>query len=204
MMDIKSVIAQNISELRIEGGMTQLELAERLHYSDKAVSKWERGESVPEISTLKAISELFGVTLDYLVSEEHTESEKAVSDVANKKEKKAAHTAVTAISVLCVACIATLVYILIDVLAPSVKGHWLAFICAVPLSAIVWLVFNSIWFNKRRNYFIISILMWGVLLCIHLSLLCAGFSVWQVYLLGVPGQIVIILWSCIRPKKRKN
>ena len=58
--------------------MTQLDLAEKLHYSDKAVSKWERGESVPEIGTLTAIADLFGVPLDYLVRSEHEEPAAAV------------------------------------------------------------------------------------------------------------------------------
>ena len=69
--DIRSVIAANITALRTSSGMTQLDLAEKLHYSDKAVSKWERGESVPEIGTLTAIADLFGVPLDYLVRSEH-------------------------------------------------------------------------------------------------------------------------------------
>ncbi len=87
MTDIKSVIAKNISELRIKNGMTQLELAESLQYSDKAVSKWERGESVPEIATLKAIAELFEVTLDFLVSE-HENCESAHSTPARKNGAK--------------------------------------------------------------------------------------------------------------------
>ena len=73
MNDIKAIIAKNITDLRLAKGLTQLELAEQLHYSDKAVSKWERGESVPEISTLMAIADLFGVTLDHLVNEHSPE-----------------------------------------------------------------------------------------------------------------------------------
>ena len=204
MIDIKSVIAKNISELRTEKGMTQLELAERLHYSDKAVSKWERGESVPEISTLKAISELFCVTLDYLTSEEHEEAKEEKSCASNEasNDGRVRRSAVTAISVFCVVFLSTLAYILIDILAPSVVCHWLCFIYALPLCMVVWLIFNSIWFNKRHNYPIISVLMWGVLLSVHLSLICVGFSSWQIYLLGIPGQVAIVIWSMIRPKKK--
>ena len=75
MEEIKQIAAKNIAALRIESKMTQLELAEKLNYSDKAVSKWERGESIPDVITLKAIADMFGVTVDYLITE-HSENEK--------------------------------------------------------------------------------------------------------------------------------
>ena len=49
MEDIKND-AKNITELRILNNMTQMELAEKLNYSDKTISKWERAESSPDIS----------------------------------------------------------------------------------------------------------------------------------------------------------
>ena len=70
-MELKQVIADNVSSLRRDAGMTQAELAEKLNYTDKAVSKWERGESCPDITVLKTIAELFGVTVDYLITREH-------------------------------------------------------------------------------------------------------------------------------------
>ena len=71
MTDLKNIIAKNISDLRRENGYTQFELAEKLNYSDKSVSKWERAEAVPDVAVLKEIADLFGVTLDYMVEEEH-------------------------------------------------------------------------------------------------------------------------------------
>ena len=73
MEDIKSIVAKNLSDLRQRNGMTQLELAERLNYSDKTISKWERAESSPDIAVLVEIADLFGVTVDYLVTVEHAE-----------------------------------------------------------------------------------------------------------------------------------
>ena len=75
MEDLKSIVARNIIALRRKHDMTQLELAEKLNYTDKAVSKWERGESLPDIVILKTIADLFGVTLDYLVTLEHDDRE---------------------------------------------------------------------------------------------------------------------------------
>ena len=73
MQELKFVIAKNIQKLRLEKEWTQLELAEKINYSDKTVSKWERGESLPDIIVLKKIADIFEVTLDYLVEEEHNE-----------------------------------------------------------------------------------------------------------------------------------
>ena len=199
MEDIKSVIADNISSLRTSFGMTQLELAQKLHYSDKAVSKWERGESVPEISTLKSLAELFSVTVDYLLHPEHDARVYIKPSSTNVRN----HSVITAMSVLLVWFVSLLFYVVVDIFA-SVPFMWLVFIYSVPASCIVWLVFNSIWFNKRRNYFIISLLTWGVIACVHLSSLAFGANVWQVYILGAPAQLVILLWSFLRTGKNNG
>lgn len=220
MEDVKITIAKNISELRVAAGMTQLELAEKLHYSDKAVSKWERAESVPDITTLTLIAEVFGVSLDFLVcgisdnkgqtADGNTETdeisddggEESASDLLRKKRKKTNHTVITLMSVLLVWFIAAFVYVLIDLISVDMHYHWLAFIYAVPISAIVWLVLNSIWFSRQLNYFIVSLLSWSLLVSIHLSLLPAGINIGLIYVLGVPAQLIIILSSKIRFTKR--
>ena len=65
-MDTKSIIANNIIELRKSKKWTQIELAEKLNYSDKAISKWERAESLPDVTVLQQIAALFSVSVDYL------------------------------------------------------------------------------------------------------------------------------------------
>lgn len=205
--DIRAVIAKNICELRTSSGMTQLELAERLHYSDKAVSKWERGESVPEISTLFAISELFGVTLDYLVHGEHKAAEpidesEYRDEPAPPVKKPVNHAMITGMSILLVWFIAALVFVMIDMISSTAHAHWLSFAYAVPVSMIVWLVLNSIWSNQRRNYLIISLLVWSFLAAIQLTFFASGINVFQLYILGIPAQLVIVMWSRVRYKRK--
>ena len=67
MEGTKNTVAKNIVRLRQASGMTQAELAAKLNYSDKAVSKWERGESLPDVAVLSKIADLFQVSLDWLV-----------------------------------------------------------------------------------------------------------------------------------------
>lgn len=204
MNDIKATVAKNISELRQKNGMTQLELAEKLNYSDKAVSKWERGESIPDVSVLLCIAGLFGVSIDYLVREDHGAS--LPPELLPPQKQEYRRGVITAVSVLLVWLIAVAVFVMASIFLDGAHGLWLSFIYAVPVSAIVWLILNSVWFNKRLNYPIISVLMWSVILALHLTLLVCGENVWMLYLLGIPGQIIILFWSVIRrsPENKKR
>ncbi|MBE6965702.1 MAG: helix-turn-helix transcriptional regulator [Ruminococcaceae bacterium] len=199
MDDLRLIIAKNISELRRTAEMTQFELAERLNYSDKAVSKWERGESVPDIAVLKNIADIFSVTVDYLLEEEHT---KKRFDKPQNKIRLANRGFITGMSITLVWLIALLVFVTGDMFREQLLGyHWLIFLWAVPVTFIVWLVLNSVWFNKRRNFLIISFLMWTSLAAIHVSLIVLfDINVRFIYLLGIPGQIIILFWSFIRSK----
>lgn len=188
MEDLKHIIAHNLSELRRSASMTQIDLAERLHYSDKAVSKWERGESIPDVGVLKEIADLFGVTVDYLLTEEHTAPREDVP--AGRQHRRAV---VTLLSVALVWLIATVVFVILGMVLPGLLGEWLAFVYAVPVSAIVLLVFNSLWGRRRRNYGIVSVLVWGLLLSAFLTY--PRGMMWMIFLLGIPAQIIIWLWS---------
>ncbi len=200
MNDIKSVVAKNIAELRQASGLTQLELGEKLNYSDKAVSKWEHADSMPDISVLVEIADLFDVPLDYLVREEH-DIKKEIKAQSKPSPQKII---VTAVSVLFVWFVAVAAFVTVSTCFKQLKFEWLTFIYAVPVSAIVWLVFNTLWFNRRLNYFIVSILMWSVLTVVHLSLLPFGVNFWMTYLLGIPGQVIILLLSLMRKPQKKE
>lgn len=199
MTDIKATVAHNITELRKRAGMTQLDLAERLNYSDKAVSKWERAESLPDVQTLLELADLFGVPLDALVRDENAAAAVEGAPVIKRRSNKPT---VAGLGILLVWLIAVCVFVLLSITLP-ITGEWLAFIAAVPVSAIVWLVFNTLWFNRRLNYLIVSILMWSILVLLHLILFHAGLAAWMIYLLGIPGQIIILVWSRMRFGKRK-
>ena len=200
MEDIKSNVAKNITELRILNNMTQMELAEKLNYSDKTISKWERAESSPDISVLVEMADLFGVTLDYLVRTENIEE--AVSE-RKTKEVTFNRRAVSYIAEGGGWIVAIFAYIVSTFFTNHMTLHWLYFVYALPVVLIVKLVFNSIWFNPRHNYLIISALLWSILATIHITFLYYKINVSLIYLLGVAGQIVIVLASYINKPKTK-
>ncbi len=194
MEDIKNIVAKNITELRRANNMTQLELAEKLNYSDKTISKWERAESSPDISVLIEIADLFGVTLDYFVKAEHTEKE------AVEREPEAAKYNRKAIVYFLesgVWLIAVLAFVITTLILKENAFQILYLVYAVPVVLIIKLVFHSIWFNSKNNYYIISLLMWSVLAAVHITFWYFKINAALIYLLGVVGQIVIVLWSFI-------
>ncbi len=198
MTDVKMTIAKNITALRQSNKLTQIELAEKLNYSDKAVSKWERGESIPDVIVLKSIADLFGVSLDYLLEAEHDAQPVVIPENNGYQQRNRRVT--TTLSVLLVWFVATVCYVVMDLCVPTTVFKWIAFAYAVPVSVIVWLVFNSTWFNRRHNYGIISLLMWSGLACLFVTLLAAGYLLWKFFLLGIPGQVAILLWSRFQKK----
>ena len=198
MEDIKSIVAKNITELRLLNNMTQMELAEKLNYSDKTISKWERAESTPDISVLVEIANLFGVTLDFLVKSESIEDA-----VARHKteETKYNRRVIAYISESIGWLSAIFAFIITTLILRKTTFQRLYFVYALPVVLIVKLVFNSIWFKKHRNFLIVSLLMWSTIAAIFITALLFSQIWWKLFILGVPGQIIIIMWSHIKYKK---
>ena len=191
MDDLKVITASNIIKLRTQAGMTQLELAEKLNYSDKSVSKWERAESMPDAYVLKRMSEIFGVSVDYLLSA-HDEWKPAAP------EQTISSRVVTTIAIVGIWTAALLAFIVCWLM-----GHlvWLIFAYAVPVSLITLLVLHSIWEAGRYNYWIIAALVLSVITVVYLTLLEQNW--WQLFLLAIPAELVVFLSSKVK-KSRKS
>lgn len=188
--DLREVIAKNICELRCEMNMTQLMLAEVLNYSDKAVSKWERGEALPDVTVLKRIADYFGVTVDYLLESEHGTNAHPTRELVKQRRRNRA--VITLMSVACAWLVATIAFaVLLSV--QTAFAPWLVFVYAIPVSMIVAVVFNSIWGARRLNFFIVSTMLWGLLLSVYLTVkLVALANIWVLFIVGIPIQFLVI------------
>lgn len=197
---VKSQIGTNIAVFRKQSGMTQAELAEKLNYSDKAISKWERGESIPDVLTMMALAEQFEVQVQELLRdpnalpENPTNLEKAMVQVSERAlRRKANKNIILALSTTLVWFVALLFFVVIS--SFHISRSWVGFVYAVPINAIVLLSLRSAWRDFRWNKALISIIVWGSLVSIYVSLLVfLHENVWKVFLLGIPGQIAIFLW----------
>jgi transcriptional regulator with XRE-family HTH domain len=198
-MDIKENLAANLVAYRKTANLTQAELAEKLNYSDKAVSKWERGESVPDLYVLKQLADFYGVKIDTLISEPKKEKINLIGNISKKR----------GIICLCSAglvwLIAILFYALINIIIPSITQTWLSFIYAIPITLIILLVLTAVWHKKLTNMIIVSLLVWSTILTIFLTLtyvlINPPFNLWMLFLIGVPAQAVIIFWFLYRKIK---
>lgn len=198
---LKLQIGKNIAAYRKHRQLTQAKLAELLNYSDKAVSKWERGESMPDVTTLVQLAELFEVTVNDLLVDpeavpEHDAGmvERAVGRAIEKTlKRKAQKRIILQLSALLVWLLATLCFVILS--AFDIRSSWMTFVYAIPADAVVRLSLRSAWRDFRRNQGLISVILWGGLLSVYLSFLVfAGIEMWRLALLGVPGQAAIFLW----------
>ncbi len=203
MKDLREIIAENIQSLRVEAEMTQAALAEKLNYTDKAVSKWERAEALPDITVLKQIADLFGVTVDYLLRYEHTAQEEHQRKTARLTARN--RFVISAISTLGVTVLATLIFVLLLAFGRGSFAPWLVYIYSLPISLVVVLVFNSIWGKRRLNFIIISLLLWSILVALYLSLLVLlGVNFWLIFIIGIPAEVLILFVPGITVVKKKK
>lgn len=197
---LKLQIGANIAAHRKRLGLTQAGLAERLNYSDKAVSKWERGESIPDVLTLMQLAEQFEIRVGDLLDdpdalpEETSPFQQAMGQVSEKAlKRKANKNIILGLSSILVWFVALLIYVVVSSFA--LPYSWLAFFYAVPANCIVLLSLRSAWHDFRWNRALISGIMWGALASIHMTLLTlVDFNMWKIYLLGILGQLAILLW----------
>ena len=198
---LKARIGSNISAYRKRGGLTQAGLAEKLNYTDKAVSKWERGESIPDVLTLMQLAELFDIGVGELLTDPNElpagdpgKLEKAMTQVSEKAlRRKADKSIIQRLCSILVWSVALLIFVIVSSL--DIPKSWITFFYAIPANAIVLLSLRSAWRDFRWNRALISVIMWGSILSLYATLLVFfGLNIWKLFLLGIPGQAAIILW----------
>ena len=192
MEELKKIVAANLTALRTAKGMTQLELGEMISYSDKAISKWERGESIPDALVLLKLSRIFGCTVDYLLTE-HSEEEAKPAVTAQKPRTN--HLNLSLVTIIGIWTLALLVFV---VLMLTKIVYPMIFMYAVIVSLIVLVVFSALWGKRLYHLIIISALVWSVFLAVYLHFLMFSLNFWQIIVLGIPAQLIVILCFQLR------
>lgn len=208
--ELKSRVGGNISRLRRSRGLTQAELAERINYSDKAVSKWERAESLPDVLTLMNLAEQLGTDLNTLVSDGAPEAAPVPAPVPEPAPEqtpppspRTSKAAIQKLSSLLVWVVALFLYMIFD--AFGINHLWMLAVIAVPANAIVLLSLRSAWRLYNWNRFLISVIMWGTLIAIYLTLWLVGrVNVWRILLMGILGQAAIMLWFKLLRREKED
>ena len=197
---LKSIIADNITYYRKRSGLTQGKLAELISYSDKSVSKWERGDGIPDVTVLVKLAEIFDVTVNDLVSQDKPEEK-----VLPTRQRR--HILIDVMSILLVWLAATVVFVGLRVFLPEFDSAWICYILAIPVSSIVHLVFACIWWNHTVQFFSISILVWTCALGIQITFFTFinGFdNISLIYICAAVLQVLALAWTLYRNFKKKK
>lgn len=198
MKDLKDVIAENLIRLRQEAKLTQLQLAEMLNYSDKAVSKWERGESIPDLRVLIQLASLYHIKVDDIITEQPESTVKPKLNLGKKR------LLVTLLSVGLVWFVATAVFAILYFFSVLEAYAYLVYVIAPFVMNIVLLVFSAIWGNKITNAVACSLLVWSIVAILHVFfwVFCPlGDKYYLFYVIAIPFQILIVLWFALRKVK---
>ena len=193
-LTIKQNFARNLLAYRKSQGLTQSQLAEKLNYSDKSISKWECGDVLPDIVTISMIAEFFGITIDQLIG----------GTVPKKEVAKDRHLLVALMSCALPFLIAGILFVVLN--SFKVDNTWLAFIYALPVCFIVAIVFCATWFSITTTAVSVSLLVWTGGLCSYLSILVfmGDASLWFIFIVCFILQILAVLWFILQYKYAKS
>ena len=198
MEDLNDIVAKNLVALRQRAGFTQLELAEKINYTDKAVSKWERGEALPDIRVIVKIAEIYNISVDDLLSP-HTEKKIKPKMHIGKKRLL-----ITMLSAGLVWFIATLIFMALFFF--DVKHPYLAFVCAPFVCAIPLIVFSAKWGNWITNTLACSLLVWALAVIFHVFVIAfTDFNrIFFIYVVAGVFELLIIWWFMLRRVLKKR
>jgi transcriptional regulator with XRE-family HTH domain len=193
---LKSRIAANLIYYRKLNNMTQTELAERINYSDKSVSKWERASGVPDIFVLSLLADLYGITVSDFLEEKGPEYQLPAAG------KNTPRFIIFLLGSGIAWLVATIVFTGLRLFIPSVDKAWLAFIFAVPVCCIIAVVFSFLWWRIAIQLLSVSLLSWSLAVCIHLTVPMEDITL--IYIIAAVVQVLVLLSFLLKKKLKRR
>ncbi len=197
MENLNLIIAENLVKLRKNAKLTQLEFSEEVKYSDKSISKWEKGESIPNIEVLKFIADYYKITLNDLTDANLDLSENR--DIKEMEEKVSKYNKLT-VSLLFISSIwivATTIFVYSELISGS--NAWIVFIISVPASFFLGWIFSLLWGTKKTSLILLSSFVWTALATFYIVFL--PYNLFAIFFIGVPIQAAILLSGIIKNKE---
>ena len=196
--ELKLITASNIINLRTNAGLTQAELGAKLNYSDKTISKWERAEAIPDAYVLKQIGEIFGVTVDNLLSS-HDEWKPIPIEEPETEQVSYSTGKIIAISVIGVWTLALTAFVALWI---ADMIYWQIFVVALPISLLTYLILICVFHRKRHLQNVIAIFVLSLFLTGYL-LSYPRYNPWQLFLIAIPAEVIVYL-ACNLKKPKKH
>lgn len=190
--EFKQRVAKRLVYYRKKEGITQGQLAQILNYSDKSVSKWERGDGLPDVYVLHKIAEHYGVTMNDLTGGE---------DPVQRDRVKERRRFIPVLSIGIAWLVASVCFFMLKVLVPTLPKTWLTFIYAIPVSFIIATVFSTMWYDLLARCVSVSGIIWGVFVSVILTFPVA--KVLYLIIICAVFQVMVILWFIMRYRTQK-
>lgn len=200
--EINGKIAKNLIYYRKRAGLTQAELAEKINYSDKSVSKWESGGGVPDVYVLLELSRLYEISMDELVRGDVPEE---IAPIVEKKKGLDKRVLIMLLSSGLVWLVATCLFVGIHIWNAEAPA-WILFLYAVFANAIVLIVYTGLWKYRILNFLSVSTLIWITITCLYatLGVLFENGNFGFLFLIGIPLQVLEIFWVFFRSLFKRN
>lgn len=197
MGNIREIVSENLSTLRRQSNMTQMELAEKVGFSNKTVSHWERGEVMPDLETVERLAEIYGVTVNDIVTRHEADDKMLGTEVVVQRRKKVTIMSLVLVSLWYIALI-------FFVLANMAYGtyEWQIFVFAVPCSALCIMVFCAVWGKKKHVVVTLSVFVWTLIAFLYIN--TYAYNLWMLFLLGAPLQVIILLGANLKINSRRK
>ena len=195
----QELLAKNLAYYRKASGLTQLELAEKFNYSDKSVSKWERGEGFPDVFVLKSLADFYGITVDDFYAEEHKK-------VATTNHSLSKQVYLKLLSLVICWSVTLITFFFLSVFLKNVKFQtWLVFIYGIVATGVVLLVWDFIYHHRLLRMVDTTIIIWSVALTLFFTfLVIIDIPLPLIFVVAIPFQILEIIWFFFRRSKKKT
>ncbi len=214
MENLPQIVGKNLATLRKARGLTQQELAKEIHYSDKSISKWELGYSLPSVDILKDFAKFYNVSLDYLTEEQTAENlqKAAKMEEGEAKRQRINKLIVIAMTVtiailICISVFFSEYFTPFTDSIPTAEervGLWIIFVWMVPSTTLIVAIEAHFFFHIRNlTITLLSVFVWTLLLSF-----CIQFGyyndrpepIWYIMVIGIPTQIILILFGRLKKK----
>ncbi len=195
MKDIREVVRTNLIKIRQQNNLTQVELSNKINYSDNAISRWEKGDVLPSLEILQTLALFYGVELSYFIEEHPDEQTKLLNS-----KKRVLYWGILSCAILVVWTICTLSFLLIY--NNSGNYYYMVFVWGVPASAFTVRSLVKYYFKDRLSLLTNSIFVWTTLTAAYFQWL--SLNLWQIFLIGMPIQIMLILLTVLKRLKIAN
>lgn len=198
MENLNKVVSNNLIKFRTLAGLTQTQLAKKIHYSNKSVSKWEMGDNLPDLAVLVKLSEIYNIEIGEFLNE-NTENQQLIVPRGYLRKR---HILISLLSAFMVWFIGAIVFFILHMIDSTAPIAVFAFIYSLPVSAVVLLFFSGLWGNNLTNLLSSSASLWAVLLAICLTVNSAKF--WNICFVGLLFQIFFVVWFIIKLRAKNK